>query len=177
MYRNIIIAILVLVIFLALNSNKDFKPIVVTKTDTVYKTNTTKVYKKGADIYHKQTDSFYTHITDTIKFVIENNVVRHYQDTIKLDSNSFVISDTIANNKIQGRGFTANIQEKTITIKETIQAKPKNAFYLGFLGDLRQDKTLEGVGIGMVYKVKDKALIGISAHTTKRLGVSLYFKL
>lgn len=177
MYRNIIIVILVGVVFLMLNSNKGFIPTIITKTDTIYKTNTTKVYKKGADIYHKQTDSFYSHITDTIKFVIENNVATNYKDTIKLDANSFIINDTIANNKIQGRGFTANIEEKTITIKETIQAKPKNGLYIGFLGDLRQDKTLESVGVGMIYKLKDKALIGVSVNTNKRLGVSIFFKL
>lgn len=179
MYRNIIIVILVIVIFLALNSNKDFKPIIVTKTDTLYKTHNVKIYKKGADIYHNILDTIYEidEYHDTAYIVKDYNEVKAYKDTLKLDQGFVAIYDTISNNAILGRGYYSHLVEKTITIKETIQAKPKNAFYLGFLGDLRQDKTLEGVGIGMVYKVKDKALIGISAHTTKRLGVSLYFKL
>jgi hypothetical protein len=94
-----------------------------------------------------------------------------------LDSNTFYIQDTITQNKIIGRKFEANLKEKTIYITKTIEPKVKSALYLGFMGEIREDKQLEGIGIGMMYKVKNKALIGFNYNSNKRYGASIYFKL
>jgi hypothetical protein len=45
------------------------------------------------------------------------------------------------------------------------------------MGEIRQDNQLDGIGIGMMYKVKNKALIGLNYNSNKRFGASIYFKL
>jgi len=153
----------------------------VTKYDTIYTTKQSIKYKKGNDIPFYIIDSVRTEIHDTIRIISEYSRIYAYNDTIKLDSNTFYIQDTITQNKIIGRKFEANLKEKTIYITKTIEPKVKNALYLGFMGEIREDKQLDGIGIGMMYKVKNKALIGFSVDINKNYNIgysgSLYFKI
>jgi hypothetical protein len=50
---------------------------------------------------------------------------------------------------------------------------------LGLLADLREDKSLQGVGIGAMLKVKDRALIGLNLKTGQSVnyGFGFYLKL
>ena len=155
MIKNFVIAVLLVVVILFLITNPTYKSSVIVKTDTLYQQKTFTKYKKGSDIYS-------------------------YLDTIRLDTNNVVfIQDTITQNRIIGRGFSANLSEKTIIETRTITPKPKNALYLGLLADLRQDKSLQGVGIGAMLKVKDRALIGLNLKTGQSVnyGFGFYLKL
>jgi hypothetical protein len=103
-----------------------------------------------------------------------------YSDTIQIDTNNVVfIQDTISQNRILGRGFSAKLSEKTIIETRTITPKVKNALYLGVTTDFRQDKTIDNLGIGLMYKVKNKALIGLNLKTGQsvKYGVGFYLKL
>jgi hypothetical protein len=53
------------------------------------------------------------------------------------------------------------------------------ALYLGVLADLGQDKSLDNLGVGLIYKVKNKALIGLNLKTGEsvKYGVGFYLKL
>ena len=180
MIKNFVIAVLLVVVILFLITNPTYKSSVIVKTDTLYQQKTFTKYKKGSDIYSYiiKTDSVFIPIHDTIKIISDYSRVYSYLDTIRLDTNNVVfIQDTITQNKIIGRGFSANLSEKTIIETRTITPKPKNALYLGVLADLRQDKSLQGVGIGLMLKVKDRALIGVGFDSNNFIRTSFYFKL
>jgi hypothetical protein len=180
MIKNFVIAVLLVVVILFLITNPTYKSSVIVKTDTLYQQKTFTKYKKGSDIYSYiiKTDSVFIPIHDTIKIVSDYSRVYSYLDTIRLDTNNVVfIQDTITQNKIIGRGFSANLSEKTIIETKTITPKPKNTLYLGVLTDLRQDKSLQGVGIGVMLKVKDRALIGLGFDSNNFIRTSFYFKL
>jgi hypothetical protein len=180
MIKNFVIAVLLVVVILFLITNPTYKSSVIVKTDTLYQQKTFTKYKKGSDIYSYiiKTDSVFIPVHDTIKIVSDYSRVYSYLDTIRLDTNNVVfIQDTITQNKIIGRGFSANLSEKTIIETRTITPKPKNALYLGVLADLRQDKSLQGVGIGVMLKVKDRAVIGLGFDSNNFIRTSFYFKL
>ena len=180
MIKNFVIAVLLVVVILFLITNPTYKSSVIVKTDTLYQQKTFTKYKKGSDIYSYiiKTDSVFIPVHDTIKIISDYSRVYSYLDTIRLDTNNVVfIQDTITQNKIIGRGFSANLSEKTIIQTRTITPKPKNALYLGVLADLRQDKSLQGVGIGLMLKVKDRAVIGLGFDSNNFIRTSFYFKL
>ena len=180
MIKNFVIAVLLVVVILFLITNPTYKSSVIVKTDTLYQQKTFTKYKKGSDIYSYiiKTDSVFIPVHDTIKIISDYSRVYSYLDTIRLDTNNVVfIQDTITQNRIIGRGFSANLSEKTIIETRTITPKPKNALYLGVLADLRQDKSLQGVGIGLMIKVKDRALIGVGFDSNNFIRTSFYFKL
>ena len=180
MIKNFVIAVLLVVVILFLITNPTYKSSVIVKTDTVYQQKTFTKYKKGNDIhsYTILTDSVLVPVHDTIKILSDYSRIYAYSDTIQLDTNNVVfIQDTISQNRILGRGFSANLSEKTIIETRTITPKPKNALYLGVLADLRQDKSLQGVGIGLMLKVKDRALIGVGFDSNNFIRTSFYFKL
>jgi hypothetical protein len=180
MIKNFVIAVLLVVVILFLITNPTYKSSVIVKTDTLYQQKTFTKYKKGSDIYSYiiKTDSVFIPVHDTIKIVSDYSRVYSYLDTIRLDTNNVVfIKDTITQNRIIGRGFSANLSEKTIIETRTITPKPKNALYLGVLADLRQDKSLQGLGIGLMLKVKDRALIGVGFDSNNFIRTSFYFKL
>jgi hypothetical protein len=172
-----LLAFLIIIVYLNREKFTNRELLQVTKYDTIYTTKQSIKYKKGNDIPFYIIDSVRTMVHDTIRIISDYSRIYAYNDTIKLDSNTFYIQDTITQNKIIGRKFEANLKEKTIYITKTIEPKVKNAFYLGFMGEIREDKQLDGIGIGMMYKVKNKALIGFNYNSNKRFGASLYFKL
>ena len=51
-------------------------------------------------------------IYDTIRIINDYSQIKEYNDTIRMDSNTFYIHDTITKNKIIGRGFEATLREK-----------------------------------------------------------------
>jgi len=157
------------------------------KTDTVYQTNVTTRWKQGKDIPYViiTTDTVHDSVRylvhDTIRIVSDYMRTYAYSDTINVDSNTFVINDTISQNKIQSRGFEAKITEKTIHTTITKAAKAKNTLYLGFRGDLSESYGLEVLSPGIVLNVKNKALIGLNVdlglNRQIRYGAGIYFKI
>ena len=157
------------------------------KTDTVYQTNVTTKWKQGKDIPYviiatdTVHDSVQITVHDTIRIVNDYMRTYAYSDTIKVDSNTFVINDTISQNKIQSRGFEAKITEKTILTTITKAAKAKNTLYLGFRGDLSESNGLEVLSPGIMLNAKNKALIGLNVNINKNFNIgysgSVYFKI
>jgi hypothetical protein len=157
------------------------------KTDTVYQTKVTTKWKKGKDIPYviiatdTVHDSVQYFVHDTIRIVTDYMRTYAYSDTINVDSNTFVINDTISQNKIQSRGFEAKITEKTIFTTITKEAKAKNTLYLGFRGDLSESNGLEVLSPGIMLNAKNKALIGLNVNISKNFNIgysgSVYFKL
>jgi hypothetical protein len=157
------------------------------KTDTVYQTKVTSRWLKGNSIPYViiATDTVHDSVQyivhDTIRIVSDYMRTYAYSDTINLDSNTFVINDTISQNKIQSRGFEAKITEKTILTTITKAAKAKNTLYLGFRGDLSEANGLEVLSPGIMLNAKNKALIGLNVdlglNRQIRYGLGVYFKI
>ena len=157
------------------------------KTDTVYQTKVTTRWKQGKDIPYviiatdTVHDSVQYTVHDTVRIMTDYMRTYAYSDTINVDSNTFVINDTISQNKIQSRGFEAKITEKTILTTITKAAKAKNSLYLGFRGDLSGSNGLEVLSPGIMLNAKNKALIGLNVNINKNFNIgysgSIYFKI
>jgi hypothetical protein len=157
------------------------------KTDTVYQTKVSTRWLKGNSIPYViiATDTVHDSVRflvhDTVRIMTDYMRTYAYSDTINVDSNTFVINDTISQNKIQSRGFEAKITEKTILTTITKAAKAKNTLYLGFRGDLSESNGLEVLSPGIVLNAKNKALIGLNVNINKKFNIgysgSIYFKI
>ena len=155
------------------------------KVQTIHDTLYAKVYinryRKGDSIPYKVIDTLYTHISDTIRIVADYNQVKAYSDTIKKDSNIFVIDDTISQNRIISRGFKADITQKTIIVREFYASKPTNTLYWGIKGSYRPLVGLEVLSPSLMLSVKNKALIGLSVDISKNYNIGysggIYFKI
>jgi hypothetical protein len=173
--KNALVVILIAIVIILLMTKASYnKNEIVLKTDTIINVKTLTKYKKGDSIPYNilLQDSIYIPIHDTIRIINEYLQTKAYNDTIKIDSNTFYINDTIAQNKIIGRGFQAKLQEKTIYITKTI--KPKSEFLIG--GDLRNFNNVLGASIGVGLKVPNKGLI-LMNYGTQGYSVGYYKKL
>ena len=154
---------------------------VITLHDTLYTNVYINKYKKGDSIPYKVIDTIYAYISDTIRIISDYNQVKAYSDTIKKDSNIFVIDDTISQNRIISRGFQAKITEKTILTKEFYANKPTNNLFWGIRGSYSPLNGLEVLSPSLMLSVKNKALIGFSVDISKNYNVgysgSVYLKL
>ena len=149
--------------------------------DTVYQKTYRNRYIKGDSIPFVIIATDTTTIHDTIRILNDYNAVVAYTDTIKQDSNIFVINDTITKNRIKSRSFESKITEKTIYVKEFYAEKAKYRLYYGIRGDFSQSNGLEVVSPGLMLNAKNKALIGLNLNINKNNNMSysgsLYFKI
>ena len=149
--------------------------------DTVYQQKTFTKYKKGDSIPYVIIAIDTVQVHDTIEIVKDYLTTKAYSDTIKQDSNIFVIDDTISQNSIKSRSFKAKIIEKTIYVKEYYAQKAKYGLYYGIRGDFSQDNGLEVLSPGLMLNAKNKALIGLNLNINKNYNISysgsVYFKL
>jgi len=159
---------LVIIVFLFLKDKSSYigKPSVIVTTDTVYQQKTFTKFIKGKSIPFVILDTIYLieRVTDTITIVKDYNQVKVYSDTMRIDSLGYAyIQDTISQNKIQGRGFSANFNLPTITITKLIEKKDKNQLYLGFIGDLKHSNGQIGIGGSIALKTAKNTLYTATA--------------
>ena len=149
--------------------------------DTLYQNKYINKYIKGDTIPFViiAVDTTTTH--DTVQVLSDYMRIYAYSDTIKQDSNIFVIDDTISQNSIKSRSFKAKISEKTIYVKEYYAQKAKYGLYYGIRGDFSQDNGLEVLSPGLMLNAKNKALIGLNVNINKNYNISysasVYFKI
>ena len=165
--KDIVIVLLVAVLIFFIGSDARYtKTDPTIHTDTVYQQKTFTKYIKGKFIPFVVLDTTYVidEVHDTITIVKDYNQVKSYTDTIRIDSIGYAyIHDTISQNKIQGRGFTANLSLPTITITKLIEKKAKNELYLGFIGDLKHSNGQIGVGGSIALKTAKNTLYTATA--------------
>ena len=169
--KDIVIVLLLAVLIFFIFSDARYTktdPIII--ADTVYQQKTFTKFIKGKSIpfvildtiYNIDTTRFYK--TDTITIVKDYNQVNVYSDTMRIDSLGYAyIQDTISQNKIQGRGFSANFNLPTITITKLIEKKDKNQLYLGFIGDLKHSNGQIGIGGSIALKTAKNTLYTATA--------------
>jgi len=160
--KEVVIVLLVAVLIFFIASDARYTksaPIIV--SDTVYQQKTFTKFIKGNSIPFVVLDTIYLidTIKDTITIVKDYNQVKVYSDTMRIDSIGYAyIQDTISQNKIQGRGFSANFNLPTITITKIIEPKSKNQLYLGFIGDLKHSNGQIGIGGSIALKTAKNTL-------------------
>jgi len=163
--KDVVIVLLVAVLIFFIGSEARYtksEPVII--TDTVYQQKTFTKFIKGNSIPFVVLDTIYIVETDTITIVKDYNQVKVYSDTMRIDSIGYAyIQDTISQNKIQGRGFSANFNLPTITITKLIEPKSKNQLYLGFIGDLKHSNGQIGIGGSIALKTAKNTLYTATA--------------
>jgi len=163
--KEIVIVLLTAVLIFFIGSEARYtksEPVII--TDTVYQQKTFTKFIKGNSIPFVVLDTIYIVETDTITIVKDYNQVKVYSDTMRIDSLGYAyIQDTISQNKIQGRGFSANFNLPTITITKLIEPKSKNQLYLGFIGDLKHSNGQIGIGGSIALKTAKNTLYTATA--------------
>jgi len=165
--KEIVIVLLTAVLIFFIGSEARYtksEPVIL--TDTVYQEKTFTKFIKGNSIPFVVLDTIYLidSIKDTITIVKDYNQVKVYSDTMRIDSLGYAyIQDTISQNKIQGRGFSANFNLPTITITKLIEPKSKNQLYLGFIGDLKHSNGQIGIGGSIALKTAKNTLYTATA--------------
>lgn len=165
--KEVVIVLLVAVLIFFIGSEARYtksEPVIV--SDTVYQQKTFTKFIKGKSIPFVVLDTIYLidTIKDTITIVKDYNQVKVYSDTMRIDSLGYAyIQDTISQNKIQGRGFSANFNLPTITITKLIEQKSKNQLYLGFIGDLKHSNGQIGIGGSIALKTAKNTLYTATA--------------
>jgi hypothetical protein len=163
--KDVVIVLLVAVLIFFIASEARYtksEPVII--TDTVYQQKTFTKFIKGNSIPFVVLDTIYIVETDTITIVKDYNQVKVYSDTMRIDSIGYAyIQDTISQNKIQGRGFSANFNLPTITITKLIEPKSKNQLYLGFIGDLKHSNGQIGIGGSIALKTAKNTLYTATA--------------
>ena len=163
--KDIVIVLLTAVLIFFIGSEARYtksEPVIL--TDTVYQEKTFTKFIKGNSIPFVVLDTIYIVETDTITIVKDYNQVKVYSDTMRIDSLGYAyIQDTISQNKIQGRGFSANFNLPKITITKLIEPKSKNQLYLGFIGDLKHSNGQIGIGGSIALKTAKNTLYTATA--------------
>lgn len=181
--RNLLIVSLLLVLgFFVCSPNKDsITSTTITKVDTIYKHDTLVKYKKGNTIPFVVLDTLYlidsAVIHDTVQMVSNYLSVNAYSDTLHINSDSRVyVKDTISQNRIIGRSYTADFTTKTVLVNTTNTIyKNKNELFVGLIGDLRTLDNKIGVGVGLNYKKKSESYT--LNFTTNQISFGFYKKL
>lgn len=160
------------------------------KVDTVEKTKTRTEVKKGDDIFYEKiyvdTQYLYKDI-DTANILIDFFTKVVFKDTLMLpDSVGFVfLIDTISQNKLQTRTFTAKYVERTIRETSVLKELPKNEYYLGFNTNVDKVTLINSLGTSILIKHKKNNNIyqlstGLSqtnGNVTPYVGGGVYFKI
>ena len=201
--KNIVIVILSIIILFNLikgcGGKKEEKPtdtvkidgkkydVIKKEIDTFYVEKTKIVKKPGKDIYHDTT--IYVSVpqnVDTAKILSQYYAKNVYKDTLKLDDSLGFVSviDTIKENTIHFRTFTAKVREKIIEQKIYLKELPKRQLYFGFEGTFDRAEMFRGVGTGVIYKTKSdkiyKANIGVlnlQNDLSPYINAGLYWKI
>ena len=160
MIKNVLIIVLLLLAIYFMGK-KQVSTSTKTTIDTVITHKTFTKFTKGDKIPFKILDTIYKQNYDTTYIIKDYEQVKEFTDSIRQDSNIYVIKDTISQNRIIGRSFQAKIQEKTIKITNNIQAKPKSALYIGFRSDISQDYSKVEHNISLSFKTRQKGLFSV----------------
>lgn len=158
------------------------------KIDTVIVEKVTTKYTKGNDIYHETIVEKEHEVkvpvyikADSERIVKEYHAKVLYKDKLILNDGLGIveITDTISRNKIIGRKWNAQINERTITDTKIVKELPKNQVYIGAQGVVGNNVVMAGPQITL--KTKKDNLYGVNlfldANGNKYYGASIGWKI
>ena len=187
-FQSLIIIGLIIVIFLLRECKGDKKssptePVTIvkveTKYDTIVKEIVSYVPKYRTEVKWKTKIVHDTIIEqapiDTLAILKDYFKVYAYTDTIKADSVTFVINDTITENKILNRGIEYTLVYPTTTITKEREVN-KRELYIGFgLGGDKQQ--LSYVGSELLLRNKKERIYGVGLGINNNFEPILMFKM
>lgn len=156
------------------------------KIDTVTVVKKVAKYLKGDDIYHETIVEKNVEVpvyvkADTERILKDYHAKVLYKDRLVLSDGLGVIDlvDTISKNKIIGRKWNAQINERTITDTKIVKELPKNQVYIGAQGVMGNSTVM--VGPQITFKTKKDNLYGVNffldANGNKYYGASIGWKI
>jgi hypothetical protein len=152
--------------------------------DTVIVPQYTIVYRKGKDIYHEAPEYQVVPIKiDTLAILKDFYAKTVYIDTLKLaDSLGYiVVNDTISENSILGRMWTAQVNKTTITEQIIVKELPRNQVYIGIVGGFDKVNFVNFAGPSLMLKTKtDKVYsvgVGYSGAGSISIQGGIYWKI
>lgn len=153
------------------------------KIDTIYITKTSTIYKPGKKISYEVLVEKPIYIpakidTSAIINAYFSKVI--YKDTLKIDSIGYIaVTDTLYKNKILGRSWAYNIQQKIIKDQIIVKEAPRNQFYVGGSVITGNGRVLAGPQI--LWKTKKDNIYGMNAYIdpygNPYYGLSLNWKI
>ena len=189
-FQSLIIIGLIIVIFLLRECRGEKSPIptepitvvkIETKYDTIVETVPTYIPKYKTRVKWKTKtvhDTIEIHDTipvDTASVLEEYFAAYAYTDTLKKDSVTFIINDTISQNKILSRGIKYNLVYPT-TIIQTEREVNERELYVGFgLGGDRQQ--ISYAGSELILRTKKDKLYGVGIGVNNSFQPILTFKM
>ena len=189
-FQSLIIIGLIIVIFLLRecrgeNKGTPTEPITVVKVETKYDTivETVPTYipkyktrvKWKTKTVHDTVEIHDTIPVDTALVLEEYFATYAYTDTLKKDSVTFVINDTISQNRILSRGINYSLVYPTKII-QTEREVNKRELYLGFgIGGDRQQ--LSFVGSELLLRNKKERIYGVGLGINQNFEPILTFKM
>ena len=189
-FQSLIIIGLIIVIFLLRECRGEKNPLptepitvvkIETKYDTIVETVPTYIPKYKTRVKWKTKtvhDTIEIHDTipvDTASVLEEYFAAYAYTDTLKKDSVTFIINDTISQNKILSRGIKYNLVYPT-TIIQTEREVNKRELYVGFgLGGDRQQ--ISYAGSELILRTKKDKLYGVGIGVNNSFQPILTFKM
>ena len=125
--------------------------------DTLIVPHDTIVYRKGKDIYHEVPVYRIVPINiDTLAILKDFYAKRVYIDTLRLsDSLGYiVVNDTISENSLLGRLWTAQVNKTTIKEQIIVKELPRNQVYIGVVGGFDKVNIVNFAGPSLILKTK-----------------------
>ena len=182
---SIIIGVLIILLLLQRCGNGSHNS---TSNDTIRKIDTTYItitkekikyipkWKKHIEYVDKHDT---TQITDTVFIINDYNSTYLYQDSLKTDTLSLYINDSISKNKIQSRNIKYSIKFPTITITNTV-IKNKNEYYIG-LGLVGGKNGIGFFGPELMLRTKKKNVygvgVGLDGNLKTNVSLRTYWKI
>jgi hypothetical protein len=152
--------------------------------DTIIVTKTKTEYRPGKVIY-KDLPIYVTPPTqvDSLAIVKEYYSKIVYKDTLNLneDGGTITVTDTVSQNKIIGRLWSASIKQKTIHDVTIVKELPKTQLYIGGTAGFDEDNIVNFVGPSLLLKTKQDRVysLGIGYGTDKTISIQagIYWKI
>ena len=189
-FQSLIIIGLIIVIFLLRECRGESKgtpvePVTVVKVETKYDTIVEKVetyipeyrtkIKWKTKTVHDTVEVHDTVPVDTLSILEDYFATYAYTDTLKKDSVTFIINDTISQNRILSRGINYSLVYPTKII-QTEREVNKRELYLGFgIGGDKQQ--LSFVGSELLLRNKKERIYGVGLGINQNFEPILTFKM
>ena len=180
--RTILIIILLIILFMMrmcdginreksngdiVKINGDKYEVIKNRTDTLYITKDSVVYREGEKIpVIVEVPRYIPTIVDTQEILRDYFSKKFYIDTLSLNNKSFVIvKDTISENKILSRIYESSITNTIIRDSIFLKELPKRQLYLGTQFGFNKEDILSYGGVGLLYKDKSDNIYGLGGGT------------
>ena len=111
-----------------------------------------------------------TPLVDTT-FILKNFFIKNFvQDTITLNNNQGVVYlfDSISQNKVVSRNFSATIKPKIVREPALELPKIRNQVYVGLNGALSQQDWVNSIGTSILLKTKDDKVFQLGGGVANR---------